>query len=149
MGGEEDRGCTIMNDEIPEGDDEMGEQACVVDRDKKNDDNDIVGGGPECQFKRGRCIEHKIKGDKIVTSKKRWTQKKGGVWGWSTTRIVSYTCSMGGRCSGSSTRIDVSMNLSCIRESPGRATPLAQQQQVVDMNSARLESEEKFNPECT
>ena len=82
----------------------------------------------------------------MVTNKRRWTQKKGGVWGWSTTKLVSYTCSMGVSRPTCSTNIAVKVDLGDAQNSPGRAIPAIQQQQLV-VNSARLESEDKTNPE--
>ena len=55
-------------------------------------DNVAVGGGTElCEFKKGICTLHNIKGKKIVTSSKKWTQKKDG-YGWVTSRKVTYSC---------------------------------------------------------
>ena len=49
------------------------------------------GGSNECEFKRGICSIHKLKGKKMVTTTKKWVAKKGG-YGWSYSRKVTYTC---------------------------------------------------------
>ena len=46
----------------------------------------------KCEFKRGVCTEHKVKGNKMVNSTKKWQEKKSG-YGWVTIRRVTYTCS--------------------------------------------------------
>ena len=59
-------------------------------------DDCVVEGGreevpPVCQFKRGVCSMHGVKGVKRVEEQKRWTKLKNG-FGWRTTRKVKYTC---------------------------------------------------------
>ena len=48
---------------------------------------------PECEFKKGgRCIVHNCVGMKTITSKKVWTKKRGGGYGWMTRQQTKYTC---------------------------------------------------------
>ena len=55
----------------------------------ENTENTLEGGRvvsqPDCQFRRGYCTKHNIKGTKTVTNSKKWTKKKHG-YGWSTIR---------------------------------------------------------------
>ena len=67
-----------------------------IDREHyENTENTVEGGGvvsqPDCQFRRGYCTKHKIKGTKTVTNTKKWTKKNHG-YGWSTIRKVTFTC---------------------------------------------------------
>ena len=65
----------------------------------KGDENDISGvqyGESEvvCTFnKRGTCMNHKIKGNAIKQKNRSWKKKKFG-YGWVTTTVTTYTCSM-------------------------------------------------------
>ena len=68
---------------------------------KHKDELDSMDGGEDgmmavetkkCEFKRGVCTEHKLKGDKMVNTTKKWQKKKAG-YGWVTIRRVTYTCS--------------------------------------------------------
>ena len=47
--------------------------------------------GPTCQFYRGRCKFHKIRGEKIVKKVRNWVKKKYG-YGWLTTTVIEYSC---------------------------------------------------------
>ena len=44
----------------------------------------------ECEFVKGTCRNHRIKGNKKVTSTKKWTKKKHG-FGWVTQKKVTYS----------------------------------------------------------
>ena len=60
------------------------------------DDNDCGGGvvissPPKCEFKRGVCKEHNMKGKKEVIKSKTWTKLKFG-YGWRTNQKVRYSC---------------------------------------------------------
>ena len=48
----------------------------------------------KCEFKRGRCLLHNIKGNKMQRKVKKWTKKRYG-YGWVTSTIVEYTCQLG------------------------------------------------------
>ena len=72
----------------------------------------------ECQFVRGICVEHKIKGEKLKIKHKAWVKKKFG-YGWLTTTKVKYSCNLMGNNSstlGLHTNDDLS-------QSPGRIIP--------------------------
>ena len=80
----------------------------------ENSEEDISGGGMKCEFKRGVCQEHKLKGDKKVTKTKVWKKKKFG-YGYVTTTKTSYSCKLEGvqpaapeQHPGSSTAISLS-----------------------------------------
>ena len=80
-------------------DDRGGGDADTSEVDMRMDD-DTVGGrlldtNQICQFTRGKCTIHKLKGDKIVTKRKKWVLKKNGLYGYSTTRVVTYRCKLG------------------------------------------------------
>ena len=49
----------------------------------------------QCEFVRGVCKQHKLKGSRMVTKTKVWRQKKHG-YGWVTVSKVTYTCSYSG-----------------------------------------------------
>ena len=62
-----------------------------------NDDINTNGGDDavkSCEFKRGFCVSHKLKGDKRTVTSKKWAKKKFG-YGWVTSKQVVYTCSGG------------------------------------------------------
>ena len=58
--------------------------------------NDISGKDGvvhECQFKRGMCVIHKIKGRKTATTTKKWADRKNGRgYGWVYSRQNQYVC---------------------------------------------------------
>ena len=60
----------------------------------ENEEEDISS-GVKCEFKRGVCQEHKIKGDKKVTKTKAWRKKKFG-YGYVTTTKTTYSCRLEG-----------------------------------------------------
>ena len=64
----------------------------------KNDDNLKTSG---CTHKRGICMKHKIKGNKMTQKHKRWGKVKHG-YGWIYTQTVSYSCPMD-NCHGGQT----------------------------------------------
>ena len=48
---------------------------------------------PECEFKKGgRCIVHDCVGRKSTTTKKVWTKKRDGGYGWTTRQQTTYKC---------------------------------------------------------
>ena len=49
----------------------------------------------QCEFVRGVCKQHNLKGSRMVTKTKVWRQKKHG-YGWVTVSRVTYTCSYSG-----------------------------------------------------
>ena len=51
-----------------------------------------VGLSEDCKFKRGICTTHKVAGEKRVISSKKWTKKKDGLSGWSTSKKVKWFC---------------------------------------------------------
>ena len=58
------------------------------------EDANVIGGGapPEvqgCQFRRVKCLQHTIKGEKMVTNVRKWVKKKNGLHCYSTTRLVT------------------------------------------------------------
>ena len=55
--------------------------------------NGDAGSVQICEFKRGWCSTHKIKGDKIQKKVKKWTKKKFG-YGWVTSTLVEYKCQL-------------------------------------------------------
>ena len=58
--------------------------------------NEVEGGGSveqPCEFKRGICKTHNIKGNKTVVKSKKWAAKKTG-FGWVTSSKVTYTCNL-------------------------------------------------------
>ena len=69
-----------------------GNNDCVEDKTGGVIADDI----PErlCEFKRGWCIYHKVKGDKTQKKVKKWAKKKFG-YGWVTSTLVEYTCHLG------------------------------------------------------
>ena len=82
-------------------DDEHGGDGGAVghDDDEQGHGNEVdecmtMNEAKQCEFKRGMCIEHKIKGDKMVNTTKKWQKKKAG-YGWVTIRRVAYSCSFG------------------------------------------------------
>ena len=78
-------------------------------------DDSMRGGTSEdqlCLFYRGRCMIHKLKGEKIVTKVKKWVQKKNGLFGYSTTRIVTYHCNHGVTVQNSTSDADNDLGLS-------------------------------------
>ena len=46
---------------------------------------------PICTFKKGLCLEHKIMGEKRVTTSKKWGNTKKG-YGWIYSRKVTWVC---------------------------------------------------------
>ena len=58
--------------------------------------DDISGGGrsvQECNFERGVCVVHKLKGRKTVTTAKKWAErKKGKGFEWVYSRQNLYVC---------------------------------------------------------
>ena len=57
-------------------------------------ENDVWGGGSmdkPCEFKRGVCKEHNMKGNRVVVKSQKWAKKKTG-FGWVTSSKVTYTC---------------------------------------------------------
>ena len=46
----------------------------------------------ECQFRRGTCLNHKIKGKKMTKTSSHWAKKKNGEFGWSYRKKVNYKC---------------------------------------------------------
>ena len=77
---------------------------CGVEyRDMNMDDCGIVDNSEmivECEFVRGTCKNHRIKGTRKVTSTKKWTKKKHG-FGWVTQKKVTYSCPVGLQSSSS------------------------------------------------
>ena len=74
----------------------MKEDSHIVGR-CMNDDINTNGGGDavkSCEFKRGFCVSHKLKGDKRTVTSKKWAKKKFG-YGWVTSKQIVYTCSSG------------------------------------------------------
>ena len=83
-----------------------GEKNSAVEKDElheihgSGDDNvpNMKSGDTEgvqiCEFKRGWCSTHKIKGDKIQKKVKKWTRKEFGC-GWVTSTLVEYKCQLG------------------------------------------------------
>ena len=65
---------------------QYGEMGHERQGDKVASGNDIScegGGVHECQFKRGMCVIHKIKGRKTATTTKKWADRKNGKgYGW-------------------------------------------------------------------
>ena len=62
-----------------------------------NDNINTNGGGDavkSCEFKRGFCVTHKLKGDRRTITSKKWTKKKFG-FGWVTSKQTVYSCSSG------------------------------------------------------
>ena len=58
------------------------------------DDNDCGGGGhditpPVCEFKRGVCKQHNVRGKKEIIENKTWEKVKFG-YGWRTNRRVHF-----------------------------------------------------------
>ena len=45
----------------------------------------------ECTFKRGYCIEHKLKGDKTIRKSKKWGEVKGS-YKWIHSSKVVWVC---------------------------------------------------------
>ena len=50
------------------------------------------GDEPQCEFRRGVCLTHKLKGNKKTLSIKKWKKKKYG-YGWVTVKETQYSCS--------------------------------------------------------
>ena len=46
----------------------------------------------ECQFRRGTCLNHNIKGRKMTKTSSHWAKKKNGEFGWSYRKKVYYKC---------------------------------------------------------
>ena len=55
---------------------------------------DGMNGVYRCEFKRGLCTLHKIKGDKTQRKEKKWTEKKFR-YGWVTSTVFEYSCHLG------------------------------------------------------
>ena len=96
--------CVIEGDKSEMKDDtllETGEKHDVGQYDDNMGDVGLSGGvhgdqpeGIVCQFKRGVCLLHKIKGDKQTIRSKRWGKVKGG-YGWIHSSKVKYSCKAG------------------------------------------------------
>ena len=54
---------------------------------KMNDIEDL-----ECTFKRGVCVKHKLKGNKMTLNSKKWGEKKNGTYGWIHRKKVVFKC---------------------------------------------------------
>ena len=65
----------------------------------------------ECEFVKGTCKNHGIKGNKKVTSTKKWTKKKHG-FGWVTQKKVTYSCPVGLQASSSNQQTSRDSSLS-------------------------------------
>ena len=47
---------------------------------------------PECNFKRGKCLTHNLKGIQKKIKERKWVKKKNGIFGYSTINSIMYTC---------------------------------------------------------
>ena len=94
----------IVDDNCLHDDGDSGDKDGMQDdRDDKTDgcDDDNIGGagndrvgGQMCEFRRGWCISHKIKGDKTQRKVKKWAKKTFGC-GWGTSTLIEYTFHLG------------------------------------------------------
>ena len=79
-------------------------------RKDNNVDGDVQlsGGDEQCVMKRGRCEVHKLKGDKIETTSRKWAKVKHE-FGWVTRKTVVWKCSYNNRDTdmGGETRIPI------------------------------------------
>ena len=71
--------------------------------------------GKQCEFRRGKCLVHNIKGDKMSRKIKKWGKKRYG-YGWLTVTAIEYTCPYSS-VSQDVTSSEISENIS---RSPGR-----------------------------
>ena len=88
-----------------------------------------------CQFKRGICTVHNIKGTKVITKSKKWTRRKND-YGWVTSQKTTYTCSR------SESLTNLVQPVSDVEVAEGTSPDyLQQQQQGVLLYSGRLEDD--------
>ena len=81
---------------------------------------------------------HKLKGEKIVTKIKKWVQKKNGLYGYSTTRMVTYHCNLGVTVQNSIS--DTGNDLGLSQSPVGEFGEFTQQQQGVHSTSLEISS---------
>ena len=89
----------VCNDDDDRGDKEDSKSDHDVATSLRNDDvnteaGDIMSVEHSCEFRRGICTLHKIKGEKTQRKVKKWAKKRYG-YGWVTNTIVEYTCHLG------------------------------------------------------
>ena len=88
-----------------------------------------------CQFKRGICTVHNIKGTKVITKSKKWTRRKND-YGWVTSQKTTYTCSR------SESLTNLVQPVSDVEVAEGTSPDYQQQQQQgVLLYSGRLEDD--------
>ena len=91
-GNESNSGNTIMG-----GEDTIDEQE-YNDTHMNTDDTTDNGTGllqpVQCEFTRGYCTTHKLKGNKMITTTKVWKKKKYG-YGFVSSRKTTYSCKYG------------------------------------------------------
>ena len=59
---------------------------------KENKKDEKVNPSGKCEFKKGICTTHRVKGEKKIITSKKWCKKKDGLAGWSTSRKVEWLC---------------------------------------------------------